>query len=271
MLFLMGMYFLAGFGKSVLLIGGAVLLHEFAHAAAAGLSGMKVAEIQLFPFGGQAKIEDFTAMQPLKEVGVALAGPAISLLLAGLFSYVLPQEDSLLREEFVRVNWMLFLFNLLPVLPLDGGRVLRAILGIGLGYRRATQLTAGLGQVLGVLLLAWGFHAFLQGLGANQMLIGVVLFWTAYREQRFFSYSFLRFLLHHKNQLHEKSLLPVKTVVCMSHTEVRRILEDLQPQHYLLVTVVDEQQRIIGNCSEAQLIQVFMEHGTRACVRDGLF
>ncbi len=115
MLILLALYLVAGLGETVLVVLGAVLLHELGHAVAAGILGIKVSEVQLFPFGGQAKIEDFTAMHPLKEIGVALAGPAISLMLAGLFSWIFSGENHALGEAFVQVNWLLFGFNLLQI------------------------------------------------------------------------------------------------------------------------------------------------------------
>ncbi len=268
MLLLLVVYGALGQQRAVWLFLGALLMHELAHAAAAGLLGVKVTEVVLFPFGGQAVIEEIMAAQPGKEAGVALAGPVMSLMLAGLFSWPALPVATEPAARFVRLNGMLFAFNLLPVLPLDGGRVLRALMGILLGYRRATRITAGLGEGLGAVLFLWGGRALLDGQGVNLMLAGAMLFWMAWREQRFFSYRFMRLLLHQKEKLASQGVLPVKMVVCTRRTGVRRILEELRPRQYLLVTLVDDEQRVTGSRSETQIIRAFLEQGTGVRLQD---
>ncbi len=268
MLLLLTFYCGMGLQRQVWLLLGALLLHELAHAAAAGLLGVKVTEVVLFPFGGQAKIEEIMAAQPGKEVGVALAGPGMSFLLAGLFSWSGLPVAVQPAAQFARLNWLLLAFNLLPVLPLDGGRVLRALAGLLLGYRRATRITAGLGEALGGGLFCGGVYALFSGGGCNLMLAGAVLFWTAHREHQFFSYHFMRLLLHQKEQLARQGVLPVKMVVCKRRCGVRRVLEEIRPRQYLLVTLVDEEHRVTGSRSETQLIRAFLEQGTGIALQD---
>lgn len=270
MLLVLAGYFLLGMAVPALLAFSCVLLHELAHTLAAALCGVEIAEVQLFPFGGQAKMEEFTAMQPLKEVLIALAGPAASILLAGLFSCFFPVHGHPGRTWFVQVNFLLFTFNLLPALPLDGGRVLRALLSIPVGYRCSTRFTAGFGQAGGALLAAAGLWQLQQGNGAHLLVIGGMLFFTACREQKFFSYQFLRLLLHQKQNLRQKGNLPVQPLICMGSTRVRTILEKVRPHYYLMVTVVDEQQRIVGKRSEVQLIQALLERGNRLTLLEAL-
>ena len=73
------LYSCLGLGREIIIILAAVFLHEIAHTLVALMLGIKVAEIEILPFGGQAQIEDFTALDPSKEIYLALAGPAVSL------------------------------------------------------------------------------------------------------------------------------------------------------------------------------------------------
>ncbi|MCK5675798.1 MAG: M50 family metallopeptidase, partial [Verrucomicrobia bacterium] len=102
-------------------IFGSVALHELGHSVVARAKGGYIHEIVLYPFGGAAKISNIPK-RPRDEILVALAGPAVSLLLALLFR----QFELLLFLGYL--NGMLFFFNILPVFPMDGGRVLRATL-----------------------------------------------------------------------------------------------------------------------------------------------
>lgn len=120
-------------------IFGSVALHELGHSVVARAKGGYIHEIVLYPFGGAAKISNIPK-RPIDEILVALAGPAVSLLLALVF-----QRVDLLRF-LGYLNAMLFFFNILPVFPMDGGRVLRAALTIRKGRVEATRIAATVGK-----------------------------------------------------------------------------------------------------------------------------
>jgi len=164
-----------------------VLLHELGHAAAARRFGIPTHEVVLYPFGGVARLDSMPSGRA--ELLIALAGPAVNVVIAlALFVPAL----ALLRSAsgdlqavlatagavptLFTVNVMLVLFNLLPAFPMDGGRVLRALLSMRLGQERATEIAASIGQWMAMLLgaagLFWGnvfllFAAFFVFLGAG--------------------------------------------------------------------------------------------------------
>lgn len=125
----------------ILAIGlfGSVALHELGHSVVARAKGGYIQEIVLYPFGGAAKIANLSK-KPIDEILIALAGPAVSLILAIVF---LPIG---LTHDLGRLNLILFLFNMLPVFPMDGGRVLRAALAIGKDRLNATRTAAQVGK-----------------------------------------------------------------------------------------------------------------------------
>jgi stage IV sporulation protein FB len=156
-----------------------VLLHEFGHAFAARRYGVRTPDITLFPFGGVARLERMPE-KPSEEVVVAIAGPLVNVAIAiGLWlalqgfswptSEVLISGAESIPGALLLVNIMLVLFNLLPAFPMDGGRVLRALLAMKMDYSDATQIAARIGQFLAIGL---GF----LGLFGNPMLILVAFF-----------------------------------------------------------------------------------------------
>lgn len=120
-------------------IFGSVALHELGHSVVARAKGGYIHEIVLYPFGGAAKISNIPK-RPIDEIMVALAGPAVSLVLALLF------RQWELTRFLGYLNGMLFFFNILPVFPMDGGRVLRAALTIRQGRLEATRQAATVGK-----------------------------------------------------------------------------------------------------------------------------
>ena len=193
---------------------GCVLLHEYGHALTAKRYGVKTQDIILTPIGGIARLERMPE-KPAQELLVAIAGPmvnvVIALLLFGLsklifrgdswemFRWFLDQQFSFSGEEsgdvieetgieptgllfympvLLATNIALVLFNLIPAFPMDGGRVLRALLAMRLGRVRATRVAALVGQGIAVLFVAFGLWK-----GAFTLaLIGIFVFTTARAE-----------------------------------------------------------------------------------------
>jgi Zn-dependent protease len=164
------------FSEALLLaVFGCVLLHELGHALMARAFGIATRDITLYPVGGVARLES-TGRRPFEEVCIALAGPAVNLaivlLLSPLVALVavaglplgpdraLADGPAAVAASFLASLWVangvLMLFNLLPVFPMDGGRVLRAALAAGLGWLRATEVAAAVAVVLGLLLCVLG-------------------------------------------------------------------------------------------------------------------
>ena len=166
-----------------------VLLHEFGHAFAARRCGIRTPDITLFPFGGVARIERMPE-NPRQEIFIALAGPAVNVIIAAglwallaIFWRAVPQEQmgtaASLAVEVMSINVMLLVFNLIPAFPMDGGRVLRALLAMRLDHGRATRIAAHIGQALAValgLLGVFGMSIRTHVIEPNPMLIVVAFF-----------------------------------------------------------------------------------------------
>jgi Zn-dependent protease/CBS domain-containing protein len=163
-------FWLMGF-VTALAFFGCILLHETGHAIVARARGMSIRGITLFLFGGVAEIED-EPPSASTEFLMAIAGPAVSLLLAGLcwalataaYGGGWPRPVVLVLGYLALLNLLVLGFNLIPAFPLDGGRVLRAILwGTTGDLRRATRWASWAGQAFAWLLIGWGLVQFFAG------------------------------------------------------------------------------------------------------------
>jgi Zn-dependent protease/CBS domain-containing protein len=158
-----------------------VLLHEFGHALAARRYGIRTPDITLLPIGGVARLERMPE-KPWQELVVAIAGPLVNVLIVAVLMLVFGTPDRFpnplsieragvgLPEKLLAVNVGLVLFNLLPAFPMDGGRILRALLALRQPHARATQTAATVGQAMA---FGFGFIGLTQG---QPMLVLVAVF-----------------------------------------------------------------------------------------------
>lgn len=155
-----------GLATSVLLFT-CVLLHELGHSYVARKHGSNINNITLFLFGGVSSMEE-TPKDPKIELKMAVAGPAVSLLIGSALIMIhgIIRQESLLNVDhpYMRLIWIvgflnivLCLFNLIPAFPMDGGRVLRAWLAGKMPYIKATRTAAGIGKMFAILMGFFGF------------------------------------------------------------------------------------------------------------------
>jgi len=181
----------------VLALFACIVLHELGHALAARRYGIPTRDITLLPIGGVARLERMPR-EPKQELWVAVAGPLVNVAIAiclavtlmviryGRIGVLAPVSGFL--WPLLLMNLFLVVFNMLPAFPMDGGRVLRALLACKLEYVRATRIAARVGQGMALLFIvagAFGYMTGLKALSAPQpmlVLIGAFIFIGARNE-----------------------------------------------------------------------------------------
>ncbi len=214
------------FFSLVLLMFCFVIMHEYGHALTARRYGVSTKDIIISPIGGVARLS-FIPKKALHELYIAVAGPAVNLVLLILFGALLliSGKPLLPTSEIINpfthwsdyvgvlfsINAALVVFNLIPAFPMDGGRILRALLTMGLkDHQQATMIASYVGQGLAVLFVIGGAYFDHYML----MFIGVFVFLTARAERRF---------INRENKLNQ---LQVKDLLISQDRDMSALIDD---------------------------------------------
>lgn len=256
----------------ILCIFVTVVMHEFGHALAAKNYGIKTKDITLLPIGGLARLEKLPE-KPIEELVVAFAGPLVNIILAlmtGFFVTVPSNPDALSAQlsggvngtnfllNFFIVNLALAIFNLIPAFPMDGGRVLRALLSFKFKRHIATKIAARIGQLLALGFIFLGFFS-------NPFLIFIGLFVimgaqmeTEYTESKFFlkGYKVRDVIMKQYHSIDANE--PLKTAITL--------LLDSQSKIFLIT----ENNEPVGTLNRDQIIIALTDHGENVRIRDAM-
>ena len=241
-----------------------ILLHEAAHALVSAAFGNTPAALELTPLGAVMQLEDEMKLSSWKRAAMLFAGPAASLVLAGI---ALSLMESIwlapaLGKKFFLCNIAIVMINLLPVFPLDGGRLLHLLLSGILSLRIASKTMHLLGGIVGIILIALNIIVSVKHGGWNLSLAFAgcsILYCTAaglttekMRE--------LRAFMERKIALERRGYQPCKLLCAMGNLPVRRLLHSLPGNKQVFCIVLKPGSLALqGILSENQLIQHYLD------------
>lgn len=258
------MYASAGLLRETLLAFWVVVLHELAHIVAAGCFGFRAYRIELLPFGGVASFSESLAGHPGAEAIIALAGPLHNFTFAAIIAALsrghgIPPS---LARFLVETNLAIGVFNLIPAIPLDGGRVLRAALVPRIGMIRATAAAVCMGRLVGVGVLVLG--SYLVFLGRCNVLIpslGGFLVFAASREVSAASYVKVRDGLRKRGRLLRDGSIRAEVLASHEATSCRETARRFIPGKLNIVVVFNDRLDIIGIVTEIDVLEAMVRHG----------
>ncbi len=258
----------------LILVFACVALHELGHAAMAQRFGVRTREIVLYPIGGVARLENIPS--GWAELMIALAGPAVNLVIALVLALLLAAMGPVARGpeglpvglpglllKLLLANAMLFVFNLIPAFPMDGGRVLRALLALNMAEERATDIAATVGQALAMLFAAVGIFG-IPGtpFGSNPMLLFIALFVFLGAGQEAAFHRQRAMVLGHR----AAEAMIVDFEALAPQDSLGRAAERLLATHQQDFPVVDAWNRLVGVLPRAVLLEALAREGTGAAV-----
>ncbi len=224
---------------AVVILVLSILLHELSHIAAGAILGFEVKGIKISPLGLKAFIK--TGNEPGKKLILSLAGPVANFFLAGL-ALRLPSLAK--YSDIANINIYLGFFNLIPIYPLDGGRVLHIILTRLTDFIVANRITIKTGKCICIVLIIVGLvQAVLFPLNISIFCIAFFLLRNLDEEYIHLTTEFYKLILLPSGN----KLLPAKVIAATSDTPIHSLIDKMSPGRYLCVYLTDKQMFIGQN------------------------
>lgn len=240
-----------------------VFIHEMGHVIAALLNGVTVKSVQLLPFGGVAVIEDHGRLTAGREIIIALAGPlqnGIMIVMALLLQHA-GGGNSAFLAYFIQANAIIALFNLLPVLPLDGGKILQAALSMLVPYYYTLLWSGRVSITASVLVICYALLPLMTGGGLrlNLLMIGAFLLYSNVTDQRNLPYRFVAFLMNREAayERHLRSGSAARPIVAFSAKPLDDILRLFKRNQYHFIYVMNDDKNVVAVVPEQRLISSY--------------
>lgn len=251
----------------------ATATHELAHSLVGKGFGYDTVSIELTPLGGAARLNGFGNIRtrPEAEAAIAMAGPMISMVLFALsyiassnlsFLFSLNQLDYL--DFFATTNLLLATFNLLPALPLDGGRILRALLIEKKGSAASEKIICCVSRIVAIIMMISGILGiYFKIININLVMIGIFIFIYSMGVKPQKSRGWAEEIMHRRVEFDSNKKIDSQVITMLEDVKIGEALYSIGDKH-ALVTIVSKEHEVLGNITESKLVESAVELGLNA-------
>ena len=263
LLFVTGFYF--RFFDMLIIAYTITAIHECAHILVAKKCGTKIDGVEILPFGITMRVAQNCIKDTNSEIKISLAGPLSNFLIGYL---VYGFYNGIYKEYIITASLVMGIFNILPVLPLDGGRILRALLVKRLGHIRAANVSLNISWGLGFLIFAAGVYAlYITKFNFSFLVIGGFLIANITEERKNANMIIMMDILYSRKKLLEKGVSQGGILVAEENQKAKYILKMLSYDRYYIINIVDSHMRILKTVTETELIELMAIYGMNICMK----
>lgn len=245
------------------------LLHELAHVFCARRLCVPVSRITIYPFGVAAQLSAEYIKSSEKEFIIAFSGPFFNIILFWLCVILAKHLPFNILHFCLDINVAMAVVNLIPALPLDGGRMLKSILTSKFGIIRAYNFMYRLSRILICALGVFAVYLFFSSdFNFSLILISAFLFQNLSRQQMTISHLTLSEILNNSKKLESRNIYKTKVICVTEDTAASILLRHLGYDYYCIVYVADKNCKIIKTLSETQVLSALTTYGIRIKFKD---
>lgn len=242
---------------------GIVLVHELFHLITALILDVEVKSIVVLPFGMTLHVSKDVIRFPKKEVIIAVAGPISNLIMIAIANIFWKSNyQNINYLMFIVINWSVFLINLIPIPPLDGGRILRAILIRNAGLFKALKYIRKISHLFTLLICAVGILLiFITKGNPSLCIIGAFLVFSLVEEKKSSDILIMNELLYEKEKFKNRALIPTAPLTVNYNTPASKVIKKLNLSTFYIVYIVDDSLKIIKTATESDFVRAVKKKG----------
>ncbi len=240
------------------------LIHEVSHVLCAFFMKVPVSHITVYPFGIAAHLSSGYINHSQKEFFIAFAGPFMNIIMYWLFCFAYLRTNWDLLKFCADVNLAMCATNILPALPLDGGRMLKSILTAKYGILRSYNFLFRLSRILIVIILIFATVVFVvSNFNFSLILISAFLLQNLSHEQMSLSHITMNEIMENTQKIKKHEVFPTKTFCVEKNTRASVIMKYLSYDYYCVFHILDENSSKISTVTETTVLSALTRHGIR--------
>lgn len=237
-----------------------IMAHELGHIVVAIISGAKVYRLRILPVGLNAVIDD-SSCGKYSKIFIYLAGPCISLMFA-ITIYILYACHFVSKELSVGVfiNMWLAFFNLLPILPLDGGKIAMEILSEHFGIYKASKQLHIISLIVAIIIICLGLVVFWKSLyNVSIVLVGIYILLCMKVSKKETAFMNIKNFVFRRSRVIKKGIYPAREIVVMKNVKLSEVIKAIDyANRFHIINVLDDDLRIIKVMTEQEILDALM-------------
>jgi len=251
---------LLGYLTEYVLILISIILHELGHIGISLLFGWQVHGITILPAGLKASVTE-SGCSKIKNILIYLSGPCVNvcIILAGIFLWNINFCDRKITETIILSNIYLLIFNMLPVLPMDGGKALREFLSCFFGLYRADAVIKKVSLFIVMLIMFFGLFQFIENpRNFTLIAVGTYLLYVMKTEKTEAALMSMRNILYRHKRLQKKGIYPLRSLAVLKQTKLGEVFKNIDYDCFHLIHVLDKNLSIVKVFTEKEIIDAMV-------------
>lgn len=251
-----------GFNGNLIIAFAMVILHEFTHYFTARYFGFKNGNVEILPFGAVLTVNDFEEASFKEDLIISLSGPIFNLVLAVIFYIVNLYFYNIIVKSLFLTNAALGIFNLVPVLPLDGGRILRNLMARKIRYKLASLITIIVSMCIGSVFMLYYIYCFFRGqINMSFGIIALYIIIYSFREKERIAYIIMSDIIKKKFRFIKRGYIENKSFSIYNKKDLLKALSLVEKNKYNIFTVLDDELRVVDIIYEEEVLEALKSYG----------